>query len=103
VLMFIYPLAITLILLTLISPLFNHSTTVYRFTTFFTMIAALIDGIKASPEFFVNTSFAHWLIALGEHYLPLFDIGMGWMLPALIGFIIGLIVYKIRLPRQPQT
>ncbi|WP_271711381.1 branched-chain amino acid transport system II carrier protein [Staphylococcus lugdunensis] len=103
VLMFIYPLAITLILLTLISPLFNHSTTVYRFTTFFTMIAALIDGIKASPEFFVNTSFAHWLIALGEHYLPLFDIGMGWMLPALIGFIIGLIVYKIRLPKQPQT
>ena len=39
VLMFIYPLAITLILLTLVSPLFNHSTIVYKFTTFFTMFA----------------------------------------------------------------
>ena len=41
VLMFIYPLAITLILLTLVSPLFNHSTIVYKFTTFFTMFGVL--------------------------------------------------------------
>ena len=61
VLMFIYPLAITLILLTLASPLFYHSKIVYRFTTFFTMIAAFIDGVKASPEFFVKTSFARLL------------------------------------------
>ena len=58
VLMFIYPLAITLILLTLVSPLFNHSTIVYKFTTFFTMVAAFFDGINASPEFFAKTSFA---------------------------------------------
>ena len=35
VLMFIYPLAITLILLALLSPLFKHSKIVYRFTTLF--------------------------------------------------------------------
>ena len=63
VLMFIYPLAITLILLTLASPLFNHSKVVYRFTTFFTMIAAFIDGVKASPEFFAKTSFARFIIS----------------------------------------
>lgn len=103
VLMFIYPLAITLILLTLASPLFNHSKIVYRFTTFFTMIAAFIDGVKASPEFFVKTSFARFIISLGEKYLPFFTIGMGWIIPALIGFIIGLIVFKVRGSKQPQS
>ena len=103
VLMFIYPLAITIILLTLVSPLFNHSTIVYRFTIFFTMIASFIDGIKASPEPFLKTSFAKFIISLGEKYLPFFDIGMGWILPALIGFIIGLIVYKIRSNKSTTT
>ena len=103
VLMFIYPLAITLILLTLASPLFNHSKIVYRFTTFFTMIAAFIDGVKASPEFFVKTSFARFIISLGEKDLPFFTIGMGWIIPALIGFIIGLIVFKVRGSKQSQS
>ena len=96
VLMFIYPLAITLILLTLVSHLFNNSPIVYRFTTLFTVIAAFFDGIKASPEPFVKTNFAQSLIGFAENYLPFFDIGMGWIVPALIGFIIGLIVYKVR-------
>ena len=64
VLMFIYPLAITLILLALLSPLFKHSKIVYRFTTLFTMVAAFVDGVKASPEFFVNTKFAQTIIDL---------------------------------------
>ena len=48
--MFIYPLAITLILLALLSPLFKHSKIVYRFTTLFTMVAAFVDGVKASQS-----------------------------------------------------
>ncbi|QUX17979.1 branched-chain amino acid transport system II carrier protein [Staphylococcus haemolyticus] len=103
VLMFIYPLAITLILLTLVSPLFNHSTIVYKFTTFFTMFAAFFDGVNASPEFFAKTSFAQALISFAERYLPFFTIGMGWIVPAIIGFVVGLIVYLIRSRRQTQT
>ena len=96
VLMFIYPLAITLILLTLVSSWFHHSPIVYRFTTYFTMIAAFFDGVKASPESFANTGFAQSLIHFAEHYIPFFTIGMGWIVPAVVGFIIGLIVYKLR-------
>lgn len=103
VLMFIYPLAITLILLTLVSPLFNHSTIVYKFTTFFTMFAAFFDGVNASPEFLAKTSFAQALISFAERYLPFFTIGMGWIVPAIIGFVVGLIVYLIRSRRQTQT
>ncbi|EES35642.1 branched-chain amino acid transport protein [Staphylococcus epidermidis W23144] len=96
VLMFIYPLAITLILLTLVSPLFNHSTIVHKFTTFF-------DGVNACPEFFAKTSFAQALISFAERYLPFFTIGMGCIVPAIIGFVVGLIVYLIRSRRQTQT
>ena len=96
VLMFIYPLAITLILLTLVSAWFHHSPIVYRFTTYFTMIAAFFDGVKASPESFAKTGFAQSLIHFAEHYIPFFTIGMGWIVPAVVGFVIGLIVYKLR-------
>ncbi|GGB08984.1 branched-chain amino acid transport system II carrier protein [Macrococcus hajekii] len=98
VLMFLYPLSIVLILLTLFSGAYHDSRMVYQMTIYFTMVAALIDGIKASPEFLVNTSFAQAVLAFGEKYLPFFSIGMGWVLPALIGFIIGFIIYKTRKP-----
>ncbi|TDM02238.1 branched-chain amino acid transport system II carrier protein [Macrococcus carouselicus] len=98
VLMFLYPLAIVLILLTLFSGLYQDSNIIYQTTIYFTLVAALVDGIKASPEFLVNTGFAQGLIALGEKYLPFFSIGMGWVVPAWVGFIIGFIIYKIRKP-----
>nr|WP_263314566.1 branched-chain amino acid transport system II carrier protein [Mammaliicoccus sp. Marseille-Q6498] len=96
VLMFLYPLAITLILLTLFSSTFNHSKIVYRFTTFFTMIASFVDGVQASPDILLNTKFAKLVITFGEKFLPLFEMGMGWVLPAIIGFVIGFIVYLIK-------
>ncbi len=95
VLMFLYPLAMTLILLAIIGPLFKHDSRVYQMTTYFTLIASIIDGLNASPKFLANTSFAQWMIHLGEEYLPLFAIGMGWVLPAFIGFIIGMIWYLV--------
>ncbi|TDM41140.1 branched-chain amino acid transport system II carrier protein [Macrococcoides canis] len=93
VLMFLYPLAITLILLTLFSKYFNHSRTVYQFTTYFTLIAAFIDGLKASPEFIANTAISKNIVGFGEQYLPLSSIGMGWVLPAIIGYIVGYTIF----------
>jgi len=60
------------------------------------MIAAFVDGLKASPEFIANTAFAKGIVNFGDHYLPLSSIGMGWVLPAVIGFVIGYIVYLAR-------
>ena len=60
------------------------------------MIAAFFDGVKASPESFANTGFAQSLIHFAEHYIPFFTIGMGWIVPAVVGFVNGLIVYKLR-------
>lgn len=95
VLMFLYPLAMTLILLAIFGSLFSHSSRVYQMTTYFTLIASVVDGLNASPAFISTSTVAKTIISFGENYLPLFSIGMGWVLPASIGFVIGLLWHFI--------
>src|SRR5690606_4918390 len=47
VLMFLYPLAIVLMLLTFLSPLFNHAQLVYVATIGVTLLISIFDGLKA--------------------------------------------------------
>lgn len=96
VLMFIYPLAMTLIILSIIGAIFKNDSRVYKTTSYFTLIASVIDGINASPDIIRQTGFSQMLIRFGEKYLPLFEIGMGWVLPALTGFVIGIIWHKLK-------
>lgn len=91
VLMFIYPLAMTLILLVLVGPLFKQRPAVYRMTTYFTLIASILDGLNACPDGIKQTSFVKTLLDFATNYLPFFELGMGWIVPALIGLVIGLI------------
>ncbi|MCW6680603.1 branched-chain amino acid transport system II carrier protein [Aerococcaceae bacterium NML130460] len=92
VLMFLYPLTIVLVLLALADKLFKSKRSVYRWTIYFTIVAALIDALKSSPDFLKLSGFGQAAIHLGEKYLPFFDIGMGWVLPACIGLIIGVLL-----------
>ena len=88
VLMFLYPLAIILILLALLSPLFKHSRLVYQITTAFTLLAAIIDGLNALPASLHTITFISVIINFAKDFLPFFSLGMGWILPAVLGFII---------------
>ncbi|WP_321386026.1 branched-chain amino acid transport system II carrier protein [uncultured Enterococcus sp.] len=99
VLMFLYPLAITLMLLVIAGPLFKQHTSVYRITTYITLIAAFLDALNSSPAFIKETTLVTAILEVAEKYLPFFSIGMGWILPALIGFILGLIWSKMQ-PEQ---
>lgn len=49
VLMFLYPLAITIILLAFCGRLFKNDRRVYVWTTAFTLAAAVLDFVKALP------------------------------------------------------
>ena len=91
VLMFIYPLAMTLILLSIISPLFKHRKIVYQTTTAFTMFSAIFDALAASPAGIAELPFVESLLSFAGRYLPFFNIGMGWIVPAVVGFLIGLL------------
>lgn len=92
VLMFLYPLAITLILLALLSPLFKDRQVVYVTTTLFTLVVSVADLFKALPKDIQGVSGVKAFLAFCTEYLPLFSIGMGWILPATIGFIVGLLI-----------
>lgn len=96
VLMFLYPLAITLILLSLLTPFIHKQSDVYKWTTGLTIIAAFPDLCKALPEFMQENIVVKQIVHFAHLYLPGFDFGFGWILPAFCGFVIGLIIWGIR-------
>ncbi|APX72266.1 branched-chain amino acid transport system II carrier protein [Companilactobacillus allii] len=95
-LMFLYPLAITLIILSIASPLFNRDPIVYRLTTIFTIIPALIDALNSVPAIISEQGFAQQILKWDQMYLPFAKYGMDWLLPALIGLLAGLIIHYVQ-------
>ena len=96
VLMFLYPLSITLILLNTFGGFFSYAKPVFVWTTALTIPAALLDLIRALPVFAVEGLHLGGLIALAEKALPLYTQGLGWVVPALVGFVIGFVVYRTK-------
>ena len=94
VLMFLYPLAITLILLSLLTPIINKQSDVYKWTTGLTIIAAFFDLCKALPKPLQENFVVIKIVNFAHIYLPGFDYGFGWILPALCGFFIGVIIWR---------
>lgn len=90
VLMFLYPLAITLILLSLSGKFIGTNQTIYRTTTAFTLIAAVFDMIGTISGMVPGSQVLAGLKAFAGNILPLYDLGLGWILPAAIGFLVGL-------------
>lgn len=89
VLMFLYPLAITLVILAFLSPLFHHKKVVYQFTTGFTLIIAVIEGLKASSAVISKNPVIYNITSFFDNVLPFSDVNMGWILPAIAGLVIG--------------
>lgn len=94
VLMFLYPLAITLILLSLSGKFIGANPTVYRTTTAFTLIAAVFDMIGTVSGMIPGSRVLAGLKVFAGNILPLYDLGLGWILPAAIGFLMGLFLTK---------
>ena len=92
VLMFLYPLAITIILLSLFSNYFHKDKYVYVMTTAFTLVAAVFDFFNALAPMLPQGDVSQLLYALtgaAAKCLPFFNIGLGWLCPAIVGFIVG--------------
>ncbi|WP_088008944.1 branched-chain amino acid transport system II carrier protein [Indiicoccus explosivorum] len=90
VLVAIYPLAILLIALTFLHPLFKGKTEVYQGSMALTAVVAVFDGLNAAG------------IAVGPvndlftSFLPLYAVGLGWIVPAIIGGAFGYLVSMAR-------
>lgn len=92
VLMFLYPLAIVLILLALFGKFFGHDRRVYAWTIGFTLLPAVYDGfmtLNANVTIIDSTVIRE----ITSKYLPFSDLGLGWLCPAAVGFAIGLTMH----------
>lgn len=87
VLYFLYPLAIVLILLGLFGRFFSHARRVYQWTMLFTWLAALLElarVVELEP-----------VMNMAARFLPFYSYGLGWVVPAAVGFILGLGLEKV--------
>lgn len=101
-LMFLYPLSMVLILLSVTSPLFNRDGVVYFFVVLFTVVPALGDMVVAFPAVVSQSSFGLSVAALRNN-LPLASMGLSWLVPALVGLVLGLLVHWYRHQRVAST
>lgn len=94
VLLFLYPLSIVLIILSMLSLKLGKRESIYKWTLGFTGFVAIFDLLKALPAFISESGFVTSILNYPDKFLPGFDLGFGWILPALIGFVIGYIIDK---------
>ena len=94
--MFVYPLAITLILLALTEKWFGKSPIVYAVTTGFTLVAAAFDFLGTLSGMLPENQLLASVTAFAGKVLPFYSLGMGWIVPACLGFLVGLGLAKRR-------
>lgn len=92
VLMFLYPLSIVLVFLALLSPLFKHQPIVYQITIGVTFVLSIYEGLKAGPSWLQQLPLIKPIITFLDTLLPLSDLNMGWVLPAILAFIVSFIL-----------
>ncbi len=80
----IYPIAIVLIVLGILNRFVNHA--MYRTSIIFTAIFSIIDT--------VNITFLGKSLSDALSYIPLYDQGVGWVVPAIVGVVVGAIFGK---------
>ena len=84
-----------LIILSVCSPLFQKDGVVYFFVILFTVVPALGDMVVAFPSVVSQSSFG-LTVASMRNTLPLASMGLSWLVPAVVGLVIGLLVHFVR-------
>lgn len=93
VLMLLYPLVTVLIVMALFEKAFGKSKYVYQWVTIGAFIPAVFDFCKTLPAGFGSVEIAN---QIGTRIFPFFNYGLGWIVPSLIGLVIGLVLTKIK-------
>ncbi|MGG3891783.1 branched-chain amino acid transport system II carrier protein [Metabacillus fastidiosus] len=95
VLIFLYPLAIVLILLSFFHKVFNGYSLVYIGALIPTGLISLVDGLKEAK---LNVS----TLVDALSFLPLFAEGIGWITPAIAGAVVGYFIALITVGHTKQ-
>ena len=91
----VYPIAIVLIILGLLDELINKNRYIYISVIGFVAVFSILDTInKVFLENYLNGTF---------NILPFYIEGIGWLVPALIGLIVGYILSWLKGTPVPRT
>ena len=93
-LMLIYPPAIALIVLAFVGRFFDHDRAVYICVMIGTWAAAILDGLKTLPSAIQENLHLDALVNFAADHLPLFNQNLFWLIPACIGFVIGILIHR---------
>ena len=64
--------------------------------TVFTLAAALLDLLAALPDGAKQALHLEGLLTWANTYVPLFGLSLGWLLPAAVGLVLGLVLRRVR-------
>lgn len=92
-LMFLYPFSMVLIVLSVTGRLFNYDRVVYAFVVGFTTLPALMDMVASFPPVVSASAFGKAVVSFQHAYLPFASMGLGWLVPAVVGLVLGLGVH----------
>ncbi len=92
VLMFLYPISLVLIMLSLTAKYFNYAPVVYRSVVGFVALPALLDALASSP--FMSGRLAQQVVNTYHQLIPFSALGFGWFVPAAVGTFVGLGIYS---------
>lgn len=85
VLVAIYPMVIVLIVLTLFGSLLRNRNAVYTWSVLLAGVVSVVEGLDAA-------GLAQGIGQFFTEHLPFYSLGMGWVVPALAGVLIGLML-----------
>ncbi|MGG3520081.1 branched-chain amino acid transport system II carrier protein [Bacillus pseudomycoides] len=89
ILLVVYPIAIVLVLLSLLHKYFGGYRSVYVGALIGAAVISMFDGLKQGN---VSVTF----ITSYFEFIPFYNEGIGWLLPAIAGATIGLVVAKLK-------
>lgn len=89
VLVAIYPIAIMLIVLSMLDKLFHESTVVYSYTILFTGVVSILQALD-------QVGFRLGFVTDLCSQLPIYAEGLGWVVPAFFGMGVGFIIKLIK-------
>ncbi|CAI2652936.1 Branched-chain amino acid transport system 2 carrier protein [Apilactobacillus kunkeei] len=102
-LMFLYPFAMVLIILSVFSPLFKRDSAVYFWVVLLTTVPALMDMLASFPPVVSQSAFAKMVGNFQQSYLSLASIGMDWVPFAIVGLLFGLMCHWYKNKKYLKT
>ncbi|ABJ65176.1 branched-chain amino acid transport system II carrier protein [Levilactobacillus brevis] len=103
VLMLLYPLSLALILVSLTVAKWAHAGLIYKLTIVFTAVPAVLDMLANSPAVVTNWAPIANLLRVYHTYVPFASLGLGWLVPTLAGFTLGIVWGHWRLVAERMT